>query len=383
MARLAVLTCLVCAVLAAPALALSNGLARTPPMGWNPWYRFGCGVTEGLVRQTADAMVRSGMRAAGYRYVNLDDCWMARTRSRYGTLRADPKRFPHGIPALAAYVHRRGLKLGIYAAAGSMTCAHFPGSRGHLYHDAHTFAAWHIDYVKLDGCFTSPREKGPYAYGRMRAALRSTRRPIVFSVSAWGFNRPWLWAASRAHLWRTTRDIRPGWASAMRVADANQALASYAHPGAWNDPDIMQVGNPGLSPTEGRSVMGLWSIMAAPLLAGNDLRHMSWVTRSILTNPEVIAVDQDRAGVQGRRFQSAGGRELWIRRLANGDRAIVLLNRTAGRATLTADARAIGLRPAGTYFVRNLWSHRLTTTAGPIAVVLPAHGSAMLRVHAG
>jgi alpha-galactosidase len=378
----AVVACVVTGMLAAPAAALDNGLARTPPMGWNSWYRFRCQVSEQLVRETANAMIRSGMRAAGYRYVNLDDCWMARTRRR-GVLRPDPVKFPHGIRALAAYMHGRGMKLGIYAAAGRATCMHYPGSRRHLYTDAHTFASWRVDYLKLDGCFTTARERGPLGYGVMEAAIRSTRRRMVLSISAWGLGTPWLWGASVGHLWRTTPDIHARWSSMLRIVDHNAGLAPYARPGAWNDPDMLQVGNGGLTVTEGRSMFSLWSMMAAPLIVGTDVRTMSRATRRTLTNREVIRVDQDPGGVQGFRTWSSGAQEVWVRPLSSGDRALLLFNRSGARATVGADARQLGLRPSGGYVVRDLWAHRTTSTSGPITASLPRHGVAMFRVRSG
>lgn len=377
-----VVACGLAAALAVPAAALDNGLARTPPMGWNSWYRFRCQFNERIVRETANAMVRSGMRAAGYRYVNLDDCWMARSRRR-GALRPDPVKFPHGIRALAAYVHSRGLKLGIYAAAGRATCMHYPGSRRHLYIDAHTFARWRVDYVKLDGCFTTRQERGPLGYGVMQAAIRSTGRPMVLSISAWGLGTPWLWAAGVGHLWRTTPDIRARWPSLLRIVDHNAALARYARPGAWNDPDMLQVGNRGLNATEARSMFSLWSIMAAPLIASTDVRTMSATTRRILTNREVIGVDQDPGGVQGLPTSTSAAQQVWVRPLANGDRALLLFNRSAGGATVGADARQLGLRPSSAYVVRDLWAHRTASTPGPIVVSLPRHGVAMFRVRSG
>jgi alpha-galactosidase len=355
-------------------------------MGWNPWYRFRCQVNEGLVRQTADAIVSSGMKAAGYRYVNLDDCWMARARDASGALVADPAKFPHGIRALADYVHARGLKFGIYADAGGATCEGFPGSRGHFDQDAATFAAWGVDYLKLDSCNTTPAERGPAGYAAMRDALGRSRRPVIFSVAQTGQNRPWRWAPRIAHLWRTTHDFpwyhgrARAWISLMRVVDINGRLGRYAHPGAWNDPDILQVGNWPLSPREGRSVFSLWAIMAAPLIAGNDVRRMSAFTRQTLTNREVIAVDQDRAGIQGVRRWVGGGREVWVRRLANGDRALLLFNRRATSARFTVDLPRLGLRSAPRYVLRGLWAHRTTTTGRRIQVTVIGHGVAMFRV---
>lgn len=371
-----------CLLPASSALALPDGLARTPPMGWNPWYRFQCRVDERLVRQTANAMVASGMRAAGYRYVNLDDCWMARSRGPGGELQPDPARFPSGIRALADYVHARGLRLGIYQSPGARTCAGYPGMLGHFAQDARTFAAWRIDYLKLDWCHAAPEGRARAIYAVMRGALRRARRPMVLSISNWGRQRVWLWGPRAGHLWRTTFDVSPSrpWPMLLSFMARNQRLAAYARPGAWNDPDILQVGNPRLNPVEQRAVFSLWSIMAAPLVAGNDLRGMSATTRRILTNREVIAVDQDRLGIQGRRMRAAAGREVWVRRLAGGERAVVLFNRRRTRALVAVDARGLGMGRAGRFRVRNLWTHRTAHTGGPIRVVVPRHGAAMLRV---
>ena len=206
---------------------------------------------------------------------------------------------------------------------------------------------------------------------------------MVLSISAWGLGTPWLWAAGVGHLWRTTPDIRARWSSVMRVVDHNAALARYARPGAWNDPDMLQVGNRGLTANEARSMFSLWSMMAAPLIASTDVRTMSATTRRILTNREVIAVDQDRGGVQGFPTYTSATQQVWIRPLSNGDRALLLLNRSAARATVGADARQLGLRPSGGYVVRDLWARRTTTTPGPITASLPRHGIAMFRVRSG
>jgi alpha-galactosidase len=376
------LALLACLLAPAPALSLPDGLARTPPMGWNPWYGFRCRVDEALVRSTADAMVTSGMRAAGYRYVNLDDCWMAGSRLPSGELRADPARFPSGIRALADYVHARGLKLGIYQSPGARTCAGYPGMRGHFLQDARTFAAWRIDYLKLDWCRAAADHRAPAVYAALRYALRRSGRPMVVSISNWGRQRVWRWGPLAGHLWRTTLDVsttRP-WPVLLRFIGYNERLAPFAGPGAWNDPDILQVGNPRLTAVEQQAIFSLWSIMAATLVAGNDLRSMSPVTRRILTNREVIAVDQDRLGRQGVRLRSVAGREVWARRLAGGHRALVLFNRRPNRSLLTWDARRLGIGRSGRFRVRNLWTHRTAYTGGPIRMVVPRHGVGMLRV---
>jgi alpha-galactosidase len=376
------------------ASALRNGVARTPPMGWNPWYRFRCNVNEDLVRRSADIMVASGMKAAGYRYINLDDCWMARTRDPSGSLAPDPAKFPHGIRALADYVHSRGLRFGIYADAGSATCQGYPGSRGHFDQDARTFAAWAVDYLKLDGCHTTPDELGPASHAAMLAALRRARRPVLFSVASFGGSSrlrgysPWRWAGNLANMWRTTHDFTwyqgrsRAWDGLMTVVDINARLSRYARPGAWNDPDMLQVGNWPLSGREGRSIFSLWAMMAAPLIADNDLRSMSAFTRQTLTNREVIAVDQDRLGMQGTRVRSSAGREVWVRRLANGERALLLFSRRATAGSFTVDLSSLGLG-GGRHAVRDLWSHR-TTTVGPVLrATVVSHGVAMFRIRPG
>src|SRR5919202_887529 len=320
-----------------------EGLARTPPMGWNSWNRFGCDVSEALIRATADAMVSSGMRDAGYRYVNIDDCWHG-TRDSLGFIRPDPQRFPSGMKALADYVHAKGLRLGIYSDAGWKTCGGRPGSRGHEYQDALTYASWGIDYLKYDWCNTEGlKQEG--AYLTMREALAAAGRPIVFSICEWGTSNPWEWAKAVGHLWRTTGDITAcfdcvrdhgNWQSlgVMQILDKQRGLRAHAGPGHWNDPDMLEVGN-GMSAAEDRAHFSMWAMLAAPLIAGNDLRSMSRETAEILTNREVIAVDQDSLGVQGFPYSSAtsDGVEIWFKPLAGGDWAMAVLNRgTAPRA---------------------------------------------------
>jgi alpha-galactosidase len=373
---------LVACALAAPAHALDDGLARTPPMGWNTFNRFGCDINEQLVRESADAMVSSGMRAAGYRYVNLDDCWMAFSRDSRGRLRADPARFPGGIPALATYVHRRGLKLGLYTDLGTRTCAGFPGLQGHEQDDLRRIASWGVDYLKVDFCHTSQavrRDPRPY-FARVRDILRATRRPIVFSIVTWGIGAPWHWGARTGHLWRVSPDLLDRWSSLLKVVRRNRRLARYAGPGGWNDADMLQVGNGSMTATEYRAHFSLWAMMASPLLAGNDLRRMDAATRRTLLNREVIAVDQDRAGIQGHLARSRRGREVWVKRLRGGDRTVLLFNRARRRATIRASLPALGLPRARRYRVRDLWRHRSRRTGRVLRARVPRHGVAMFRV---
>jgi len=356
-------------------------LALTPPMGWNSWNRFGCRIDEKLIRETAEAMVSTGMKDAGYVYVNIDDCWMAPERDREGNLTADPERFPSGIKALADYVHSLGLKLGIYSSAGTRTCQGYPASLDNEERDAETFARWGIDYLKYDNCNNQGRD-AVERYRKMREALDAAGRPIVYSICEWGRNRPWLWAPEIGNLWRTTGDIRNSWESVMSILDQQVGLSEYARPGAWNDPDMLQVGNGGMTTTEDRAHFSLWCILAAPLLAGNDLRHMTMATKEILTNREAIAVNQDPGGIQGYKVRDEGDHEVWVKPLLNGDYAVALLNRGERSAFMAVRAEAVGMPVVRRYMVRDLWNHREETSGGRIAARVPSHGVALFRVHA-
>jgi alpha-galactosidase len=369
---------LLVAPLAAP-LVLDNGLARTPPMGWNTWNRFGCDVSEQLVQQTADAMVNSGMKSAGYQFLIVDDCWQV-GRDSSGTLLADSARFPSGMKALAAYVHKKGLRFGIYTDAGSQTCEGRPGSLGHEQQDARTFASWGVDYVKEDWCHAEGLS-APVQYAKFRDAIRFSRRKMVFSICEWGSTRPWSWAPWIGNLWRTTGDIKDTWASMLSNLDANAQYADVAGPGAWNDPDMLEVGNGGMTDDEYRAHFSLWAIMAAPLIAGNDVRDMTAATREILTNREVIAVNQDELGTQGKRAaEIAPGLEIWARPLKGDGSAVVLFNRTEAEATIAVQWTQLGLSP-GKAKVRDLWAHAdRGEVAEGFSTTVPAHGVVMLRV---
>jgi alpha-galactosidase len=367
-----------------------NGLALTPPMGWNSWNKFACNVNESVVRDTADAMVTSGMRDAGYRYVVVDDCW-AGPRDADGFITADPQRFPSGIKALADYVHSRGLKFGIYSDAGRLTCGGRPGSQGHEYQDALTYARWGVDYLKYDWCSTGDRN-AKEAYAVMADALRQSGRPSVFSMCEWGTAKPWLWAKNTGNLWRTTGDIfdsfdkqdnaHKSWAHTVtEIVDLNEPLWSYGGPGHWNDPDMLEVGNGGMTPTEYRSHFSLWAMMAAPLIAGNDIPHMDEATRAILLNKEVIAVDQDPLGVQGHRVWKQGDSEVWVKPLSGGAKAVLLFNRGEAPATIRATADQVGA-PARAR-VRDLWTHKdVGRWSGSIQATVEPHGIAMFRIGA-
>ncbi len=367
----------------APAVSL----APTPPMGWNPWYQFGCKANEQLIKQTAQAIVSSGMAAAGYRYVNLDDCWMAAGRDSNGALQADPQNFPGGIPALASYVHGLGLKLGIYLDAGTQTCMERAGSDAHFAQDAATVASWGVDFIKVDYCYTNLAPAQP-VYATMQQAILAAGRPIVLSVADDGFERPWLWGPGLASLWRTTNDYtaygaRSGdwWGSVLKIVDINAGLSRFAQPGAWNDPDILLTGTGLLTVPQERSQFSLWSMMAAPLLADADVRTMSAATTATLTNREVIAVDQDSAGRQGVRIADHAGHQVWLRRLADGSFAVLFLNANPQPATLALSASRAGLAPRQRYALRDLWRHRSwTSSAATIHARVGPDGVVMLRV---
>ncbi len=384
------LAALVAALLAAPVVALAgarpagaltNGLALTPPMGWNDWNSFGCGVSEQLVEQTADIIVSSGMKAAGYQYVNIDDCWMSPSRDSAGRLVPDPVKFPHGIAGVADYVHGKGLKLGIYESAGTATCAGYPGSLGHEQADANSFASWGVDYLKYDNC-NNQGVPWQQRYDAMRDALVATGRPIVYSLCEWGEDNVWTWGASAGNLWRTTGDINASFGSMLSIFHSNVGLASFAGPGGWNDPDMLEVGN-GMSFTEDRAEFSLWAEMAAPLISGTDLRAASPATLSLYLNPGVIAVDQDPLGRQGTEVSTAGGLDVLAKPLANGDVAVVLFNENSARATISTTAAAVGKASASSYRLTNLWSTVVSTTTGAISASVPGHGVVMYRVAAG
>jgi alpha-galactosidase len=354
-------------------------LSRTPPMGWNSWNHFACDVSDSLIRGTADAMVSSGMRAAGYRYVVIDDCWQV-ARAADGTIVADSARFPQGIKALADYVHSKGLLFGIYTDAGTKTCQGRPGTLGHEGQDARTYAAWGVDYVKEDWCNAAGLD-APTQYRKFRDALRATGRPIVLSICEWGSNQPWEWAPAVGNLWRTTDDISDSWGSMLGNLDQSAQHAAVAGPGHWNDPDMLEVGNGGMTDAEYRAHMSLWALEAAPLIAGNDLRSMSDSTRAILTNPEVIAVDQDSLGAQGYLVWTDGpSLQVWARKLSGGARAVALLNRADTAARITAWFSRTGIR-ADSARVRDLWLHQdIGTFRGQYADTVPAHAVRMLRL---
>jgi alpha-galactosidase len=370
---------LVLGVSLASRTTLDNRLALTPPMGWNSWNHFSCNVSESLIRETADSMVASGMRDAGYRYVVIDDCWQV-SRDANGMIVADPARFPHGIKALADYVHGKGLKFGIYTDAGTKTCQGRPGTYGYEEQDARTYAAWGVDYVKEDWCNASGLD-ARVQYAKFRDALARSGRPIVLSICEWGSNQPWEWAPNVGNLWRTTDDIEDKWTSMLANLDQSGQHATVARPGAWNDPDMLEIGNGGMTDDEYRAHLSLWAIMAAPLIAGNDVRTMSAATKAVLLNPEVIAVDQDSLGAQGILvWEPQPELQVWAKPLRDGSRAVVLLNRSSNADTITAYFSRAGLHTDSAR-VRDLWSHsEVGRFKGKYSTVVRPHGAVMVRV---
>jgi alpha-galactosidase len=381
------------ALIAQDSKSPSDGLALTPPMGWNSWNKFGCNVSDEMIRGMADAMVKSGMKDAGYQYVVIDDCWQV-SRDANANIVSDPQRFPSGIKALADYVHSLGLKFGIYSDAGSKTCAGRPGGLGHEYQDAVQYAAWGVDYLKYDWCSTTTQD-AKASYANIRKALDTAGRPIALSICEWGTAKPWLWAKEiGGNLWRTTGDINDRWGGqekwpdgsccsngVLAIVDQEAELASYAGPGHWNDPDMLEVGNGGMNDTEYRSHFSMWALLAAPLIAGNDLRSMRPEIHDILTNKEVIAVNQDALGRQGMRVSKNGDLEVWSKQLQDGSRAVVLFNRGSGEQEITADWEMLGYPAHLNASVRDLWLHKdLGKLTGKFSAKVAAHGVVMVTV---
>jgi alpha-galactosidase len=358
-----------------------NGLARTPPMGWNSWNKFAGRVDDAAVRGMADAMASNGMKEAGYQYINIDDTWEA-GRDEHGNITTN-KKFPD-MKALADYVHSKGLKIGIYSSPGPDTCAGYEGSYGHEEQDAKTYAAWGIDYLKYDWCGARnlySDEEMRAVYQMMGDALLKAGRPILYSLCQYGRADVWKWGADvGGNAWRTTGDIRDAWDSMSKIGFGQDELAAWAAPGHWNDPDMLEIGNGGMSDDEYRTHMSLWSILAAPLLAGNDLRNMTPAILAILTNREVIAINQDKGGKQGRRIWKSGEQEIWARPLSDGGQAIGIFNRGVTAAKVSVRWPAIGWTTAPKSG-RDLWAHREVTFSGEeYSASVPAHGVVLVRI---
>ena len=373
-------------------------VGQTPQMGWNSWNTFACDINENMIREMADVMVKTGLKDAGYEYINIDDCWHGQ-RDAQGFIQADAKHFPSGIKALADYVHSKGLKLGIYSDAGSKTCGGRPGSRGHEYQDAWTYAQWGIDYVKYDWCDT--KDINPKAaYTTMRDAIHAAGRPMLFSICEWGDNKPWEWATDIGHSWRTTGDIYPCWncqhnhgswysSGVLTILDKQDGLRKYAGPGHWNDMDMMEVGN-GMTEAEDRAHFSIWAMMTSPLILGNDLRSMSAGTRKIIENKDIIAVNQDKRGIQAQKWLDHGDLEVFAKPLENGDLAIMFLNRSdaskAVKHVWKDDYLKDDIFKTEIYFDKqaytwkNLWTGAKGDTKGAFTATIPAHDVVVLRL---
>jgi len=379
--------------LAAQENSPSRNLAATPPMGWNSWNKFACNVSDELIRGMADALVKSGMKDAGYEYINIDDCWQV-GRDASGNVIVDPQRFPHGMKAVGDYVHLLGLKFGVYSDAGSQTCAGRVGGLGHEYQDAIQYAAWGVDYLKYDWCHSSTQDARA-SYTNIRAALDASGRNILLSICEWGTAKPWLWGREvGGNMWRTTGDIQDRWEGKhewkpgdccsygmLAIVDAEAPLYSYAGPGHWNDPDMLEVGNGGMTDIEYRSHFSLWAILAAPLIAGNDLHDMRPEIHDILTNKEVIAVDQDPLGRQGERAARNGDAEVWAKQMKDGSRAVVLLNRGAAEQEISVKWEDIGYPDHFSASVRDLWQHKdLGKFTGKFSAPVASHGVVVISV---
>jgi alpha-galactosidase len=362
---------------AVPKDSAAAAVAQAPAMGWNSWNKFGCSVSDKLIRETADAMVSTGLQAAGYKYVNIDDCWQV-SRDANGVIVVDAQRFPNGIKPLADYVHSKGLKLGIYTDAGRLTCEKRPGSYQHELQDIQTYAAWGIDYVKIDWCAAEGLDP-IVQYAKFRDAIAQAGRPIYFSICNWGVKAPWRWGRATGNSWRTTGDISDKWESMSLIGFSQNGLETFAGPGHWNDPDMLEVGNGGMTRDEYRTHMALWAILAAPLLAGNDLRNMPQETKEMLTNADVIAVDQDAKGMQGHRVWEEGTLEIWVRPLSDGGLAVGLFNRTEEAFPMKVEFKSIGAPTSAK--VRDLWEQKdLGVLKDSFSAVVPKHGVIFIKI---
>ncbi|MBC7888472.1 MAG: glycoside hydrolase family 27 protein [Ferruginibacter sp.] len=378
-----------------------ENLAPTPPMGWNSWNTFQTNISEKLVMETADMLVSSGMKAAGYTYLVLDDGWMAMERNpKTGDLMADPKKFPNGMKAVADYVHAKGLKFGLYNCAGTKTCAGYPGTRGYEYQDARLYASFEIDYLKFDWC-SADGLNAKESYTTMSKALKAAGRPILFSLCEWGNSKPWKWATNIGQMWRTTGDISRQFdgiedkgtyhnTGVMKIVDLQDTLSRFAGPGHWNDPDMLQVGN-GMTLSEDRTHFSIWCMMAAPLIAGNDIRKMSKETHALLIDKDVLAIDQDTLGVQGFKYSDKDSLQTWFKPLGNGAWAVCFLNRSATpkqaqfnwKATMVTDAVTKTSLNAQTvtYKIFDVWTKKNAgTTDKNINASVAPHDVLMLRL---
>jgi alpha-galactosidase len=375
-------------------------MANTPPMGWNSWNTFKTDINEQLIKDIADAYLVYGLHEAGYQYIVVDDGWMEMERDDAGYLIPNREKFPNGLKSVIDYVHGKGLKFGIYNCAGAKTCAGYPGSRGFEYQDARTYASWGVDYLKYDWCNTE-KLNAEGAYVTMRDAIFAAKRPMIFSICEWGDNNPWLWGKSVGHLWRTTGDIancwdcednHGSWSSwgVLRIVNMRNNIRQYSGPGHWNDPDMMEIGN-GMSVSEDRAHFSLWCMLAAPLMMGNDIRKMKKETIDILTNKEVIAIDQDALGIEGFRYATIDSVEVWVKPLSNEQWAVCFLNLKKKKNSLLfswTDQLIVDelnkkvLNPKiNKYKIRNVWDKRDEgSTEQRLSFSIPSHDVIMLRL---
>ena len=351
-------------------------------MGWNSWYAYRCEPNQELILQNAQAMLDSGMADAGYEYVNVDGCWQAVERDADGNLQANPETFPDGMAALGRRIHGMGLKFGLYTSAGQNICLHpHDGSYGHYRRDFKTFARWKVDYVKVDWCSPAPSQHLRSAYRRVARAAKASGRRMIVTVSTPGISEPWEWGQPYGNSWRIAPDLNGTWDDLLRVLDVAAPLWRYAEPSGWNDADMLQVGNGMLTPDEERAHFSLWSIIASPLLAGNRLPEMSAETRDVLTNREVIAVNQDRGGHQGRRAVRRDGYEVWVKPLRGRCSAVLVFNRSRPARTIAVRLSALRhVADARRYRIRDLWAHSSSTSDGRLSLQVAEHGVQMLRV---
>jgi alpha-galactosidase len=373
--------------------AFGQKAAATPPMGWNSWNHFAKNVTDADVRSAADMLVSTGMRDAGYVYVNVDDTWQGE-RDAEGVLHPN-KKFPD-MKALGDYIHSKGLKFGIYSSPGTQTCGRYAGSLGHEEQDAKMYAAWGVDFLKYDLCsFNDEMKKAKAehpndpdveknlmiaAYRKMGEALEATGRPIVYSLCQYGVDQPWKWGPELgASMWRTTDDINDTYGRMIAIGFSQAGLSKFAGPGHWNDPDMLEIGNGKMTEDEYRTHMSLWVILAAPLLAGNDLSKMSDADKALLMNKEAIAIDQDSLGKQGDRLYESGDLDVWTKPLSGGRVAVGLFNRSWSVRDVSVDLAQIGFAKGGN--VRDVWKGKdLGRRTGVMTDTLPKHGATLLIV---
>ncbi|WP_316836859.1 glycoside hydrolase family 27 protein [Pedobacter nutrimenti] len=364
-------------------------LAKKPPMGWNSWNKFECKINETIVKEIADALVKTGMKNAGYEYVIVDDCWQI-GRDSLGNIIPDPERFPSGIKNLVDYVHSKGLKFGIYSDAGTQTCQGRPGSRGYEFQDARAYAKWGVDLLKYDWC-NHGKQNAEASYALMRDAIYKAGRPMVLSICEWGTNKPWEWGASVGHTWRTTEDIincfdcKNNWGGlgVLQIIDAQVEIGGYSGPGHWNDPDMLEIGNGVLTTSEERLHMSMWAMFSAPLIAGNDIRNMSAKTNEILTNKEVLAIDQDSLGISATRWMKYADLEIWFKPLSDNNFAFCLINRSNQPIVINQDLKATikNYKVDGSYKVRDVWKRQnIGTTTDNIKGTIAAHDVLMLKL---